>query len=180
MGDAYTYQQLRDPSKDIRLLQLRRKPQRVEYKLIVEPCGPTSSVPYEAISYRWDSPNRTQTVEVDGAQLSVTSAVYSILHELSPSSGTRHIWIDSVCINQEDTAEKEKQIPLMTRIYSNAMRVIACLGDAPDALLIPDFCAKLERYMRLQEQGGNVAPNIDRYNRSPFEEEGQNWNALQT
>ncbi|KAK3352458.1 heterokaryon incompatibility protein-domain-containing protein [Lasiosphaeria hispida] len=42
-------------------------------------------------------------------------------------------WIDAVCINQGDDAEKATQIPLMGNIYSSASRVLGWLGaDATD------------------------------------------------
>jgi hypothetical protein len=44
------------------------------------------------------------------------------------------LWIDAVCINQEDPNEKETQISLMGDIYSNAATVIAWLGNAPPQL----------------------------------------------
>lgn len=39
-----------------------------------------------------------------------------------------NLWIDAICINQHDLAEKARQIPLMTRIYSTAARVLVWLG----------------------------------------------------
>ncbi|KAF2194768.1 hypothetical protein K469DRAFT_547431, partial [Zopfia rhizophila CBS 207.26] len=45
--------------------------------------------------------------------------------------------VDPVCINQGDKSEKEQQIPLMTKIYKGATRVIACLGEPADSCLLP-------------------------------------------
>lgn len=44
----------------------------------------------------------------------------------------RKLWIDAVCINQDDLMEKEEQIPLMATIYSTASRVVADLGPASE------------------------------------------------
>jgi hypothetical protein len=38
------------------------------------------------------------------------------------------IWIDAVCINQEDVAEKSSQVAMMDQIYSAAQNVIVWLG----------------------------------------------------
>ena len=38
------------------------------------------------------------------------------------------LWIDSICINQSDLAEKSSQVNLMRRIYRKAKRVIVWLG----------------------------------------------------
>lgn len=39
------------------------------------------------------------------------------------------LWIDSICINQEDAAERGNQVQIMDRIYRNASIVIAWLGE---------------------------------------------------
>jgi hypothetical protein len=41
---------------------------------------------------------------------------------------TRKIWIDAICINQEDEEEKGTQIPLMREIYSRARAVVVWMG----------------------------------------------------
>ena len=41
----------------------------------------------------------------------------------------RPIWIDAVCINQNDDLEKSGQIPLMGEIYSKAAEVLVWLGS---------------------------------------------------
>ncbi len=43
------------------------------------------------------------------------------------------VWIDFICINQDDTQDKNRQIPLMSRIYQQASRVIVYLGESDTA-----------------------------------------------
>ena len=38
-----------------------------------------------------------------------------------------------MCINQADSADKSRQIPLMSQIYSSALRVLVWLGDSRQA-----------------------------------------------
>lgn len=45
------------------------------------------------------------------------------------TSKTRILWIDAICINQEDTEEKNVQIKLMRRIYQEAETLLVWLGD---------------------------------------------------
>ncbi|KAK4443489.1 heterokaryon incompatibility protein-domain-containing protein [Podospora aff. communis PSN243] len=40
-----------------------------------------------------------------------------------------NLWIDAICINQDDLAEKARQIPMMARIYRTAARVLIWLGE---------------------------------------------------
>ncbi|KAI1146195.1 heterokaryon incompatibility protein-domain-containing protein [Nemania diffusa] len=49
-----------------------------------------------------------------------------------PSSSARPIWIDAVCINQENPEEKPKQIVMMSDIYARAHRVLIWLGPGDE------------------------------------------------
>ncbi|KAL3291606.1 heterokaryon incompatibility protein [Colletotrichum asianum] len=42
----------------------------------------------------------------------------------------RNIWIDSLCINQDDEKERSAQVALMPRIYAGAAGVLVYLGHA--------------------------------------------------
>jgi Heterokaryon incompatibility protein (HET) len=41
----------------------------------------------------------------------------------------KYIWIDGICINQQDLAEHSSQIALMGEVYKRAGIVIACFGE---------------------------------------------------
>lgn len=48
------------------------------------------------------------------------------------------MWIDALCINQQDKAEKNHQVPLMRQIYKSAERVFSWLGCS-DTDTLPAF-----------------------------------------
>jgi hypothetical protein len=45
---------------------------------------------------------------------------------------TLTLWVDVICINQEDTDEKNRQVQQMTDIYLNATQVVIWLSPAAD------------------------------------------------
>jgi heterokaryon incompatibility protein (HET) len=55
--------------------------------------------------------------------------LYSALLHLQYSDIAPAIWIDSVCINQNDDAEKSDQVQRLSDIYTRASRVIVWLGE---------------------------------------------------
>jgi hypothetical protein len=55
-----------------------------------------------------------------------------MLSHLRDRSFERIIWVDAVCINQENKQEKEQQIQFMAKIYAQATRVVVWLGVAAD------------------------------------------------
>ena len=87
---------------------------------------------YEALSYVWGDPKETSPIRVDGDQFPVTVKLHEALSRLRDRSIERIIWVDAVCINQNDDPEKKHQIGLMPKIYGQANRVIIWLGEAAD------------------------------------------------
>lgn len=99
---------------------------------------------FNAVSYRW-SDDKSMTILVDGQRLFVSHTVHTILcsFKADGNSDPRRVWIDSICINQSNQAEKEWQIGLMQRVYSQAERVIAWMGDSPASKGALTYAAKL-------------------------------------
>jgi hypothetical protein len=72
------------------------------------------------------------------------------------------VWIDFLCINQDDLAERKQQVELMYRLYSKAERVIAYLGDEADGSEhIPEFLAQIEKaHFKDAESKQSSRPNF--------------------
>ncbi|KAL1647158.1 Folylpolyglutamate synthetase [Diplodia intermedia] len=90
---------------------------------------------YEALSYVWGSSERTHAVMLNQHSFAIQSNLHDALehlrHELTRSGkSTRKIWIDAICINQQDKMEKSSQVMIMGDIYANASRVLVWLGKA--------------------------------------------------
>lgn len=103
---------------------------------------------YEAISYVWGDIREKQDILLDGRTIRVPTNVRRILQRLRHRMQRRVIWIDYVCIHQDNVAEKNTQVPLMSAIYANATSVIAIISldnlsdkatDAIKWLKIPDM-----------------------------------------
>lgn len=83
---------------------------------------------YEAISYVWGDIQEKQDILLDGRTVQVPTNVRRILQRLRHRMQRRVIWIDYVCIDQENVAEKNTQVPLMSAIYANATSVLAIIS----------------------------------------------------
>lgn len=91
---------------------------------------------FYALSYVWGSPTMTRPLHVNSTEVLISPNLEHIIrvllgHEkgLATVRG-KAIWIDALCIDQDNIAEKEQQIPLMGQIYRQATRVLMWLGDA--------------------------------------------------
>jgi Heterokaryon incompatibility protein (HET) len=88
--------------------------------------------PYEALSYVWGDSDKRRSIFIDNQYLAVTLNLYAALLRLRDHDIPRIVWVDAVCINQEDKQEKGHQIQSMAMIYGKASRVIVWLGERAD------------------------------------------------
>lgn len=99
------------------------------------PDGNTDIPHYEALSYAWGSTESQEVIYVQNAdgeheKLLVTENLALALRHLRSTSTERTLWIDAICINQEDMEERNTQVQRMTSIYRLAHRVVVWLGPA--------------------------------------------------
>lgn len=88
---------------------------------------------FEAVSYCWESNIRDRDVLVDDKIIRVTSNLEAMLRELQSLPEAHSgigFWVDGLCINQEDILEKNHQVGLMSRIYSQAFSTVVWLGPS--------------------------------------------------
>lgn len=87
-------------------------------------------VGYEALSYYWGNMSNSKTIQLSGQQFNVTSNVYSALRRLRHQhSKKRTLWVDAICIKQQDPIERAWQVEMMNAVYAKALRVIVWLGE---------------------------------------------------
>lgn len=89
---------------------------------------------YEALSYTWESNVRDRAVLVAGSwlqsALSVTASLDAALRQLRHPSESRRLWVDALCINQQDLDERATQVVRIGRIFGAAWRVVVWLGPS--------------------------------------------------
>jgi hypothetical protein len=83
---------------------------------------------YDALSYTWGDQDTREWIRVNGAYVEVQGNLWSALHHIRDRAHPKTLWVDAICINQEDIKEKNRQIPLMAFIYRRARRVLVWLG----------------------------------------------------
>ena len=82
---------------------------------------------YSALSYAWGDPNKTVPILVDDLIFHATENLESALRHVQ-STETDALWVDAVCINQKNDAEKSSQVQMMESIYKKAKSVVIWLG----------------------------------------------------
>ena len=135
----YEFCQFTDPSHEIRLLQVHegKFDEPIECSLILRPLvtAPGDGViPFQALSYYWGSGQAIHEIRIlRGDQRRPNSFVvrpnlHSALKCLCDEDEPQFLWVDAICIDQDDDQEKNSQLPLIPEIYSGATNVCIWLG----------------------------------------------------
>src|SRR2546429_478553 len=114
--DSFVYDALDSSTDSIRLLSLlpyqkEAKPSKPADTVRCEVISVTfASIPkYEALSYTWGEEADTQTIELNHRRFSVRKNLYDALYHLRNDKKERVIWVDAICINQNDNDERSCQ-----------------------------------------------------------------------
>ena len=108
-------------------------------KITLIPTRLSSELQYKALSYTWGDQSDRLVISINAgdletsatsfAELSITSNCYNALCQLRKLDRAEVMWIDAICINQEDLAERSSQVRIMGQIFALAQQVIAYIGE---------------------------------------------------
>ena len=94
---------------------------------------------YDALSYAWgEQDSNRPTLHCNGGFISISPHLNSALErfyrgwendDTSDRLPCPRIWVDAVCINQNNHVEKGHQVAKMAQIYARARRVMVWLGE---------------------------------------------------
>ena len=90
----------------------------------------TTHARYTCLSYAWGEPNPKHLLLINGQQFYVQKNLFGFLENTRGQTKYKHVeyWIDALCIDQSNVAERNHQVAQMGMIYSKARYVIAWLG----------------------------------------------------
>ncbi|KAF2109166.1 heterokaryon incompatibility protein-domain-containing protein [Lophiotrema nucula] len=136
--DEYEYQPLSlDTGEETRLILLYpgEAADPVECEIIHVDLSQATDHDYEALSYTWGDENgetdykRVIYCSNLSRSLEVTDNCWLALRRLRDRNTFRTLWVDAICIDQFNLAERNHQVSFMRTIYSRASRVIVYLGE---------------------------------------------------
>ncbi|KAK1995632.1 HET-domain-containing protein [Colletotrichum falcatum] len=193
----------------IRLLELLsgQGNEPIQVQLNTAGLGDTMQT-YDALSYVWGDPKQPRrAISVNGGWMEVYESLYDILTSLrvnsSPGLTAEHderrlLWVDAICINQTDLAERNGQVPIMDSIYRNARRTIIWLGaetEQTDSTFEMLYCLARDRDSNTAEASHgdldddqatlpitlinlNKAPLVQSPSRELYAADGEIWNIV--
>jgi len=129
----YRFTPLHTLPNSIRLVTLFPAPHKsADLHCIIVAASLDARPTYEALSYTWGKDGKWLPLNLNGARLFITSNLDSALRHLRLHDKVRTLWIDAICINQGDVAERNQQVQRMRLIYEKAEQVLVWLGEEKD------------------------------------------------
>ncbi|KUJ14299.1 HET-domain-containing protein [Mollisia scopiformis] len=129
----YKYAPLAGPanthSRPVRLLKILPGSETDVIECILLDAELDTHPEYEALSYVWGVSTPAITIICCGQLKTVTPNLGAALRRRRLPDKSRRMWIDAICIDQENLVERLQQVALMRDIYSQPTRVIVWLGD---------------------------------------------------
>jgi hypothetical protein len=114
---------------EIRLLTIHPGTSDSSIQCNLDVTSLTTAPEYEALSYVWGLPGNNKFIAVGNRPFEVGWNLEVALRYLRLERKYRRLWIDAICIDQTNSAERSTQVASMHRIYSGASSVLIWLGE---------------------------------------------------
>lgn len=101
----------------------------------------SDAIVYEPLSYTWKDYELASNNEAEndtcpgifleniGSFISIGTNCEKALCSVRRATAERTIWVDSICVNQDDPEERSRQVDLMQTIFAKAFTVMVYLGQ---------------------------------------------------
>jgi hypothetical protein len=103
--------------------------------------GAAASLGYQALSYTWGEPGTETAISLNCLPFMIRPNLEVALRHIRLERGTVWLWVDAICIDQDNISERNDQVKLMRDVYHDAARVLVWLGeeydDSGEAMAVP-------------------------------------------
>jgi len=146
-GVTFSHSPIHPQANQIRLLRVGQTSTQDEaLSCMISTASLDSSPRYIASSYTWGSVDAsTREIQIDGKSYEVRENLFNFLYSFRNDRANDegvHLWIDQICIDQQNKKEQSASIRLMPRIYQQATYVLQLLGcDSETVEAARDFDA---------------------------------------
>ena len=155
----FTYDPLELEVGYIRLLTLQPSPDPLADIECTIAHEATSQANYTALSYTWGSVEEKQFITLNRCSFAVTRNLFVALQHLRSGNESLTLWIDAICINQQDVDERTHQVRQMVEIYKNAIQVFIWMGEEIEHL--DAAISLMNRCKQTMEPGAYGVPRVE-------------------
>jgi len=184
-SEIFNHTALNHQAKEIRLLKVQRSHDSSQpIQCILQHFDLAKRPQYKALSYTWGEPLPTRDIIINGSPLPIRDNLYQFLASSASAVDTGEspwLWIDQLCIRQDNIQERNHQVRQMPEIYSSAAEVLVWLSPAfpgsddimsdirtfepPDAHVEP---SREERGSHWEQLEAAILPALERFVTLPY------------
>jgi hypothetical protein len=147
---SFTHEPLPDALTHIRLLEVLHAKVGQHVVCTISVWSLDTAPSYDAISYTWGDPALTTAISINGQSMVVRQNCEYVIQQwfTTKKKSTTLIWVDAVCIDQQNFKERGFQVTIMGDLYKRAAQVLACVGPhADDSEYLFQFCKRESVFM---------------------------------
>lgn len=129
------FDELKLESQEIRLIRIENHLQENTLHYRIWHANLDQAPVFYALSYCWGAPvaeTALKTILLNGSSTKVRPNLYAFLKRAAVCMPHVWLWVDSLCIDQEDILGRNHQVSIMAKIYQSAELVYVWLGEDYD------------------------------------------------
>lgn len=131
--DEFRHERLKLSGSFMRLIQIQGGTKKDVISLRITQYAIHRRPAYAAISYTWGSiAAEMRQIRVNGRPFRVRVNLWHLLYHLRQRGESRFLWIDALCIDQQNLEERNFHVQLMGKIYETSALTIVWLGLPSD------------------------------------------------
>jgi hypothetical protein len=132
---------------------------------------------YETTSYVCGDPAIKSTIILHGHEVQAMATSEAVLRRMRLRDISRTVWIDSICIDQNDTGERGHQVGMMYQVYTKTWRNLIWLGPADGTLaesinameaILREIALETRNYADFQETVYDMKNLVGRFSDIPL------------
>jgi hypothetical protein len=131
-GTYPIYSPLDLAKREMRLVQIKPSSTHNTLSCSLSVVSLDSKATYIALSYVWGDPTTTTTIIVNHHPFQATKNLVNALTRIRcqySHDPNFYLWVDAICINQQEDRERSSQVQLMARIFNKASFVLSFLDS---------------------------------------------------
>lgn len=166
----FNYSDIVQDRHEIRIIVLRKGKSDDPVMCDIKHVSFNESPSYEALSYTWGERTDKVQITLANSKFWVTQNLFLALRQLRSEECDKCLWIDAICINQNNTEEKNNQVQQMARIYQMAKHVHVWLGPENEtSKLAMTFLKKINTKVRACIDSGSPLREVHEWIKAAFE-----------
>ncbi|OJD34667.1 heterokaryon incompatibility protein or allele [Diplodia corticola] len=129
MSSPFSYPPLDQLLRQIRLIRLHPASPEDPIECSIYVASLNNNPEYEALSYAWGEAGGGVEIQLNGKPFTISICLSSALRHIRNEAETRVLWVDALCINQQDYGEKEHQVKIMGMVYRKCKIGLLWIGE---------------------------------------------------